>query len=51
VGPNRKKKKKSDSENDSEKKELKVSSNKGNRKVSPYDLNSNDNPGNIITQV
>lgn len=27
------------------------STNQGQKKSSPYDLNSNDNPGSVITQV
>jgi hypothetical protein len=46
----------SNSENHSEpkdevKEEEKSSLSQGNKKVSPYHLNNNDNPGNIITQV
>lgn len=46
----------SDSENhsnrtDKEKKKEKVSSIQGSKKVSPYDMNNNDNLGNMINQI
>jgi hypothetical protein len=36
---------------DKRNKEEKVSSSQGSKTASPCDLNSNDNPGNVITQV